>query len=157
MAAIAYRRSVAWGKALGSLLFVLACLFLLYAAFFMDTTMVRKFFSFTSAIIGIPFFGGYLVVCLPRALRSNTHLLTYDQNVVSDGMRTIAWTDIASVSYKGPSIQKWLFPQFPELIFHLKNREIWTVNTYYLLTDTEITSVMKLLRGRISRNGKEGK
>lgn len=33
MNAITYRKSVAWGKSLGSLLFVLACLFLLYAAF----------------------------------------------------------------------------------------------------------------------------
>ena len=42
MNAISYRKSVAWGKAIGSLLFVLACLFLLYAAF-MDTSFIRKF------------------------------------------------------------------------------------------------------------------
>lgn len=155
MNAISYRKSVAWGKALGSLLFVLVCLFLLYVAFFTDATLIHTFFCITSAIIGIPFFGGYLVVCLPRALKSNTQLLTYDQQAISDGKQTVAWVDIANISYSGPSIQKWLLPQFPQLIFHLKNRETWTVNTYYLLTDTEIQSVMKLLRGLISRNGKE--
>ncbi len=155
MKAISYRKSVAWGKALGSLVFVLVCLFLLYGAFFMDTTWIRKFFCITSAIIGIPFFGGYLVVCLPRALKSNTPLLTYDQQAISDGKQTVAWADIANISYSGPSIQKWLFPQFPKLIFHLKNRETWTVSTYYLLTDSDIQLVLKLLRGLISRNGKE--
>ncbi|KOR76572.1 DUF5381 family protein [Paenibacillus solani] len=155
MNSISYRKSVAWGKALGSLLFVLTCLFLLYAAFFMDTSFIRKFFCITSAIIGIPFFGGYFVVSLPKALRSDTQLLTYDQRSVSDNTRTVAWTEIAGISYSGPSIRKWLFPKFPVLIFHLKNREIWTVNTYYLLTDTEIQSVMKRLRGLISRNGKD--
>jgi len=157
MNTISYRKSVAWGKALGSLLFVLACLFLLYAAFFMDTTWLRKFFCITAAIIGLPFFGGYLVVCLPRVLQSDTQLLTYDQNSISDGTRTVEWSEIAKISYNGASIRKWLLPQFPELIFHLKNRETWTVNTYYLLTDTEIQSVMKLLRGLISRGGKESK
>lgn len=157
MNGISYRKSVAWGKALGSLLFVLACLFLLYAAFIMDTSFIRKFFCITSAIIGIPFFGGYLVVSLPRALKSDTQLITYDQNSISDGTRTVAWTKITSISYSGPSIRKWLLPKFPVLIFHLNNREIWTVNTYYLLTDTEIQSVMKRLRGLISRNGKKTK
>lgn len=155
MNVISYRKSVAWGKALGSLLFVLACLFLLYAAFFMDTSFIRKFFCITSAIIGIPFFGGYLVVSLPRALRSDTQLLTYDQRSISDDRRTVAWAEITSISYSGPSIRKWLLPKFPVLVFHLKNREIWTVNTYYLLTDTQIQSVMKRLRGLISRNGKD--
>lgn len=155
MKAISYRKSVAWGKALGSLLFVVACLFLLYAAFFMDTTWIRTFFCITSAIIGIPFFGGYLVVCLPRALKSNTQLLTYDQQAISDGKQTVAWGNIANISYSGPSIQKWLFPQFPQLIFHLQNRETWTVSTYYLLTDSDIQLVLKLLRGLINRNGKE--
>ena len=92
-------------------------------------------------------FGGYLVVSLPKALKSDTQLLTYDQNSISGGMRTVAWTEITSISYSGPSIRKWLLPKFPVLIFHLKNRETWTVNTYYLLTDTEIQSVMKRLRG----------
>ncbi|MGG3280262.1 DUF5381 family protein [Paenibacillus solani] len=155
MNVISYRKSVAWGKALGSLLFVLACLFLLYAAFFVDTSFIRKFFCITSAIIGIPFFGGYLVVSLPRALRSDTQLLTYDQRSISDDTRTVAWAEIKSISYSGPSIRKWLLPKFPVLVFHLKNRETWTVNTYYLLTDTEIQSVMKRLRGLISRNGKD--
>ncbi|EGG34768.1 DUF5381 family protein [Paenibacillus sp. HGF5] len=157
MNAISYRKSVAWGKALGSLLFVLACLFLLYAAFFMDTSFIRKFFCITSAIIGIPFFGGYLFVSLPKALKSDTQLLTYDQNSISDGKRIVAWEEIASISYSGPSIREWLLPKFPKLIFHLKNRETWMVNTYYLLTDTEVQSVMKRLRGLISRNGKEMK
>lgn len=157
MNAIFYRKSVAWAKTLGSLLFVLACLFLLYAAFFMDTSFIRKFFCITSAMMGIPFFGGYLVVSLPKALKSNTQLLAYDQNSVSDGKRTVAWAEIASISYSGPSIRKWLLPKFPMLIFHLKNREIWSVNMYYLLTDTEIRSAMKRLRGQISRNGKETK
>lgn len=115
--------------------------------FFMDTSFIRKFFCITSAIIGIPFFGGYLVVSLPKALKSDTQLITYDQNSISDGTRTVAWTEITSISYSGPSIREWLLPKFPVLIFHLKNRETWTVNTYYLLTDTEIQSVMKLLRG----------
>ncbi|MBU8598661.1 hypothetical protein CHH78_15415 [Shouchella clausii] len=155
MKAISYRKSVAWGKALGSLLFVLVCLFLLYVAFFTDATLIHTFFCITSAIIGIPFFGGYLVVCLPRALKSNTQLLTYDQKSISDGKKTVAWVDIENISYSGPSIQKWLFPQFPQLIFHLKNRGTWTVLTYYLLTDSDIQSIMKLLSGLISRNGKE--
>lgn len=157
MNAISYRKSVAWGKALGSLMFVLACLFLLYAAFFMDTSFTRKFFCITSAILGIPFFGGYSVVSLPKALRSDTQLLTYDQRSISDGTRTVAWAEITSISYNGPSIRKWLLPKFPVLVFHLKNRETWTVNTYYLLTDTEIQSVMKHLRRLISGNGKETK
>ncbi|GIP18653.1 hypothetical protein J40TS1_42950 [Paenibacillus montaniterrae] len=156
MNAICYRKSVAWGKAFGSLLFVLTCLFLLYAAFYMDTTVVRKFFCITSAIIGIPFFGGYLLVCLPRALKSDTTLLTYDQQSISDGKRTVEWTDIVKISYKGPSIQKWLLPQFPELIFHLKNRETWRVNTYYLLTDAEIHAVLKQLRRQVDHSGKKG-
>lgn len=154
MNAICYRKSVAWGKAFGSLLFVCTCLFLLYAAFYMDTSLVRKFFCITSAIIGIPFFGGYLVVSLPRALKSDTTLLTYDQQSISDGTNTIAWADIVKISYKGPSIRKWLLPQFPELIFHLKNRETWKVNTYYLLTDAEVHAVLKQLRGVISQKGK---
>lgn len=157
MNTISYRKSVAWGKALGSLLFVLACLFLLYAAFFMDTSMIRKFFCITSAIIGIPFFGGYFVACLPRALSSSTAVLTYDDHSISDGTRTVSWAEISRVSYKGPSIRKWLVPQFPELIFHLTNRDTWKVNTYYLITDSEIQSVMKQLRGLISRNGKDTK
>lgn len=157
MNAISYRKSVAWGKSLGSLLFVLACLFLLYAAFFMDTSFIRKFFCITSAIIGIPFFGGYLVVSLPKALKSDTKLLTYDQHSISDGTQTVAWAEITSISYSGPSIRRWLLPKLPVLIFHLKNRETWIVNTYYLLTDSEIQSVMKRLRGLISRNGKETK
>ncbi|MFG1734209.1 hypothetical protein [Paenibacillus sp. 843] len=145
------------GQITWQFMFVLACLFLLYTAFFMDTSFIRKFFCITSAIIGIPFFGGYLVVSLPKALKSDAKLLTYDQNSISDGMRTVAWAEITSISYSGPSIRKWLLPKFPKLIFHLKNRETWTVNTYYMLTDTEIQSVMKHLRGLISRNGKETK
>ncbi|EFU43432.1 hypothetical protein PVOR_03725 [Paenibacillus vortex V453] len=98
-----------------------------------------------------------MVVSLPKALKSDTQLLTYDQNSISDGTRTVAWAEITSISYSGPSIRKWLLPKFPVLIFHLKNRETWTVNTYYLLTDTEIQPAMKRLRGLISRNGKESK
>lgn len=153
MKTIAYRRAVAWGKALGSLLFVLACLFLLYAAAFMNVTFVRAFFCVTAAIIGLPFFGGYLAVCLPRALRSDRRLLAYDDRSITDGTRTVAWSEIAKISCSGPSIRKWLLPQFPELIFHLKNKETWTVSTYYLLTDAEIHEVMKLLRSQLSRNG----
>lgn len=155
MKTISYRKSVAWGKTLGSLLFVLVCLFLLYAAIFIDVSPVRLFFCITSAIIGLPFFGGYFVACFPRALRSDPRLLTYDQRTISDGTRTVAWLDISDISFNGPSIRKWLLPQFPELIFHLKNKETWTVSTYYLLTDAEIHAVMKHLRGLISRNGKE--
>ena len=156
MNGISYRKSVAWGKALGSLLFVLACLFLLYAAFIMDTSFIRKFLYHISHNRD-SVFGGYLVVSLPRALKSDTQLITYDQNSISDGTRSVAWTKITSISYSGPSIRKWLLPKLPVLIFHLNNRETWTVNTYYLLTDTEIQSVMKRLRGLISRNGKETK
>ncbi|RRJ61675.1 hypothetical protein EHV15_00815 [Paenibacillus oralis] len=155
MKTISYRKSVAWGKTLGSLLFVLTCLFLLYAALFMDVSPVRLFFCITSAIIGLPFFGGYFAACFPRALRFNPRLLTYDQRTISDGTNTVAWAEISGISYNGPSIRQWLLPQFPELVFHLKNKETWTVSTYYLLTDAEIHAVMKLLRGLISRNGKE--
>lgn len=156
MNAISYRKSVAWGNPLAVYCLCwpacFCCTRLFYGYF-----LYSQVFCITSAIIGIPFFGGYLVVSLPKALKTDTKLLTYDQHSISDGTRTVAWAEITSISYSGPSIRKWLLPKLPVLIFHLKNRETWTVNTYYLLTDSEIQSVMKRLRGLISRNGKETK
>lgn len=53
---IVYRRSLAFWKALGSLMFVLICLFLLLLIFIdEDISALQIFFFITSAMIGLPF------------------------------------------------------------------------------------------------------
>uniref|UniRef100_A0AAE9TII0 Uncharacterized protein n=1 Tax=Paenibacillus polymyxa TaxID=1406 RepID=A0AAE9TII0_PAEPO len=53
---IVYRRSLAFWKAMGSLMFVLICLFLLLLIFIdEDISALQIFFFITSAIVGLPF------------------------------------------------------------------------------------------------------
>ncbi|WOZ37169.1 DUF5381 family protein [Paenibacillus polymyxa] len=155
---IVYRRSLAFWKALGSLMFVLICLFLLLLIFIdEDISALQIFFFITSAMIGIPFFGSYLVVCLNRTLRKDTFLFIFDEHSISDGIRTVPWSAITKVEFEGASIRKWLRPRFPTFIFHLNDRSTWEVSTDYVLNDMELNQAGKQLRTLINQYGKPKK
>ncbi|WP_025716976.1 DUF5381 family protein [Paenibacillus sp. 1-18] len=155
---ITYRRSLAFWKAMGSLMFVLICLFLLLLIFIdEDITALQIFFFITSAMIGIPFFGGYLVACLKRTLRKDNYLFIFDEHSISDGIRTVPWSAITKVEFEGASIRKWLRPRFPAFIFYLHDRSTWEVSTDYVLNDAELNQAGKQLRNLINQHGKPKK
>lgn len=155
---ISYRKSLAFWKMMGSLLFVVVCILLVLIVFWdRDISKIQIFFCISSAMLGIPFFGGYLVASAGKWLRKDTRLLMYDEHQITDGVRSVSWSAIARLDYRGASFRKWMLPRFPAYIFHLKDGSRWEVSTYYMLNDEEFASSIKLLRSLISRNRQRSK
>ncbi|UHA72121.1 DUF5381 family protein [Paenibacillus sp. 481] len=151
---IRYRRMVAVWKATASLLLLLGSTFLAYSGMLTEhISGLRRFFSITAALIGYTFFGPYFVASLIHLLKRNTVLLSYDHQHVWTNRDQVAWSQIRKVELTSSGIQKGLFPKFPQFVFEQQNGTTVIANTYYLMTDEELSRALKQLRQLVNERG----
>lgn len=146
MQSISYRRKLAFGKAMASLILISGCFLLVYALTEDNLGIAETFYYISGMLIGFWFFGPQLIRLLSLTFFKRP-LFSYDQNniVLKDGT-IIPWSSIQKIELHESSMNKWVQSVPPFYRLKLKNKEHVDINTYHVLSTDELKRTLKLLR-----------
>ncbi|WP_160032395.1 hypothetical protein [Paenibacillus sp. An7] len=146
MQSISYRRKLAFGKAMASLILISACFVLVYALTEDSLGIGEAIYYASGMLIGFWFFGPQFIRLLILTFFKRP-LFSYDQNniVLNDGT-LIPWSSIQKIELHDSSMNKWVQSIPPFYRLKLKNREHVDINTYHVLSTDELNSTLKTLR-----------
>ncbi|WIV20044.1 hypothetical protein QPK24_04825 [Paenibacillus polygoni] len=146
MQSISYRRKLAFGKAMSTLILISGCSVLVYALTEDNLGIGEAIYYASGMLIGFWFFGPQLIRLLSLTFFKKP-LFSYDQNhiALNDGT-LIPWSSIQKIELHESSMNKWVQSVPPFYRLKLKNKEQVDINTYHVLSTDELKRTLKTLR-----------
>ncbi|MDQ0243739.1 hypothetical protein J2S09_001284 [Bacillus fengqiuensis] len=146
-----YRKWLIFTRFIIAFLFIVTSVFLLYAGFFLDASIMRKLFSIAAGVSGSVFFGKVSLVLLTGLLKKKT-LFCYDRQIIKVGKESADWKEIVQV--KDEEANAGIFGlTSPGYVLYCKDGRSIHIPIYYGLNTKERYRIFKELKRLVSQNG----